>query len=91
MFVEFLTQGDLEREQGLPISMLCDRNTHNLVSSQLGFFKFIVKPLYAGLTSVFHEAQICCDILQSNTEYWEKVSKDEIDAKKARDSAAAQL
>ena len=27
LFEEFFAQGDIERDNGLPISMLCDRNT----------------------------------------------------------------
>ncbi|XP_071499528.1 dual specificity calcium/calmodulin-dependent 3',5'-cyclic nucleotide phosphodiesterase 1A-like [Diadema antillarum] len=41
---EFFRQGDREREMGLPISPLCDRNSTLLAESQIGFIDFIVDP-----------------------------------------------
>ena len=37
LFEEFFDQGDKEKEQMLPVSMLCDRNTVNVRDSQPGF------------------------------------------------------
>lgn len=37
LFDEFFAQGDLEREKGLPVSMLCDRQTTHVAKSQPGF------------------------------------------------------
>ena len=42
---EMFRQGDLERERGLEISNLCDRNNKNIPKSQKGFIGFFVKPL----------------------------------------------
>ena len=42
---EFFAQGDLEREKGMAISPLCDRNKVDLGKSQTGFIDFIVRPL----------------------------------------------
>ena len=33
LFEEFFDQGDLEKQQGLPISMLCDRNNTNVAAA----------------------------------------------------------
>ena len=33
---EYYKQGDQERKQGLPLSPLCDRDTGNLATSQIG-------------------------------------------------------
>ena len=33
LFEEFFAQGDLEKEKGLPVSMLCDRNTTHVAKS----------------------------------------------------------
>mmetsp|Transcript_44544 Transcript_44544/g.127703 ORF Transcript_44544/g.127703 Transcript_44544/m.127703 type:complete len:596 (-) Transcript_44544:61-1848(-) len=41
---EFFQQGDREREQGLPVSPMCDRNTVSRAGSQVGFVNFIVRP-----------------------------------------------
>ena len=46
LFDEFFKQGDLEKEQDLPISMLCNRETTNVAASQPGFINFVVMPLF---------------------------------------------
>ena len=43
---EFFKQGDKERELGLDISPLCDRNTTQVPQSQIGFIDYIVSPLF---------------------------------------------
>ena len=50
LFEEFFDQGDIEKEEGLPVSFLCDRTTINVPSNQPGFINFIVTPLYAAIT-----------------------------------------
>ncbi|CAN0083147.1 unnamed protein product [Hapterophycus canaliculatus] len=41
---EFHRQGDLEVEQGVPISPLCSREGHNQAKSQCDFVNFVVRP-----------------------------------------------
>lgn len=36
---EFFNQGDKEKEQGLPCSPLCDRNTTPVAESQVGQYQ----------------------------------------------------
>ena len=43
---EFYQQGDKERELGMTISPFMDRNNPQVAKCQLGFIKFIVRPLY---------------------------------------------
>merc|ERR1719225_1130306 len=43
---EFFKQGDKEREMGLDISPLCDRDTTQVPQSQIGFIDYIVVPLF---------------------------------------------
>ena len=43
---EFFTQGDLERQLGLAVSPMMDRATVNMPNMQLGFFDFVVKPMF---------------------------------------------
>ena len=49
---EFFRQGDLEREQGLDISPMCDRTTANIEKSQVSIAGFAVfrnvRPLLTG-------------------------------------------
>ena len=44
---EFFHQGDKERSHGIAVSSLCDRNSCIVPSSQLGFFEYIVLPMYS--------------------------------------------
>ena len=44
---EFFDQGDRERQMGLEISMLCDRNTVNFAKSQIGFISFVIQPYFS--------------------------------------------
>ena len=43
---ELFRQGDCEKEQGLPLSPMCNRDTTMIPVSQIGFIKFIVLPSY---------------------------------------------
>lgn len=43
---EFVDQGDKERELGLPVGGMNDRNTAQVSKTNLGFLKIFVKPLY---------------------------------------------
>jgi 3',5'-cyclic-nucleotide phosphodiesterase/cAMP-specific phosphodiesterase 4 len=42
---EFYNQGNLEKQNGLPVSQLCDK-TKSVAQSQLGFLNHLVMPLY---------------------------------------------
>jgi len=46
---EFFTQGDTEKRLSLPVSFGCDRDTIDVPQSQLGFYQFMVKPLYEAM------------------------------------------
>jgi len=43
---EFFEQGDLEIKQGLPVGMMNDRAKVIFPNSQLGFFQFLVNPIF---------------------------------------------
>lgn len=51
---EFFRQGDLERELGLDISPLCDRNSTVIPKSQIVFIEVIVEP----------SLSVCADLLE---------------------------
>jgi len=55
LYTEFFAQGDLERNQGFPISYLMDRHTTNIAKAQIGFYDFIIKPSYEQLIKVCPE------------------------------------
>ena len=71
--LEFLLQGDREREAGLPVSPNMDRATTNQAKMSLGFIDFIVAPLFIALTNLLPEAcQVCSEIDQNRT-HWHSI------------------
>ena len=54
---EFYQQGDKERELGLSISPFMDRNHPQAAKCQIGFIKFIVRPLYDAWTKLLTNLQ----------------------------------
>jgi hypothetical protein len=69
---EFFIQGDLEKQEGLPVSFLCDRNTTNIPKSQIGFINSIVFPLFKILCFVIPKVKYYETNLEENTEIWKK-------------------
>jgi hypothetical protein len=70
---EFFSQGDIERQRGLPISMYCDRHNTDLPKSQFGFIKELIIPLFEGLNSYLKSAEIekhCIEQLNNNLAMW---------------------
>lgn len=66
---EFYAQGDLERQRGMDVSPLCDRHSHNLSKSQLGFIDFVVRPACA-LLSRYAGHTRWMEQLQANYDEW---------------------
>lgn len=46
---EFCLQGDKEKELGVEVSPMCDRDQINLCNMQMGFIEFVVAPLIIGI------------------------------------------
>ena len=70
LFEEFYNQGDEEKRLGLPISMLCNRETDNIPKGQIGFYEFVVKPMFVKMLPILPCAQKCIDQLTANRDYW---------------------
>lgn len=73
---EFFSQGDRERDLGLPVSMLCDRNTVTLPKSQIGFINGIVLPMYLVIEQQFPELGYMVDQIRDNLAEWEERAKE---------------
>lgn len=71
---EFWKQGDQEKAVGLPVSFLCDRNTTNIPSSQIGFINGITLPLWGMLTEVMPGLQPFIDNAKQNIKEWEDIA-----------------
>ena len=52
LFEEFFAQGDLEKEEELPISYLCDRATVKVAPNQPGFVNVIVLPIWTTMKEI---------------------------------------
>ena len=72
---EFFSQGDKEKELGLPVSMYCDRKTTDVHKSQSGFLANIALPLFMRLQQDMQSEEIetnCIQQLRKNILYWQK-------------------
>jgi len=74
VMTEFFVQGDCEREQGLPISMNCDRETVVLAKAQVGFISFLVGPLFTAISSYAPAIKPICDQLDANLAHFKALA-----------------
>jgi len=76
---ESFNQGDKERQQGLEISPLCDRNTVNVAKCQVGFISYIVHPLWETMAElVFPDAHEIMSNLEENRVYYDRLQKEAV-------------
>ena len=76
LFEEFFEQGDMEKEAGLSVSMLCDRDDTNVAQAQPGFINFVVMPLYNVVEQILFigsEEDGCVTTLKENIEKWKSL------------------
>jgi hypothetical protein len=90
---EFFAQGDAEKEAGVPVQMLNDRDKVNRPLSQVGFIEFLVAPLFIVSSQLLPDIQplaaMCAENMQHWATEWEttkfpRPSQDEIKAVKDR-------
>lgn len=55
VMIEFFIQGDLEKKANVPVTLLCDRETTNIITSRLNFINFIVKPFFESFALIVPE------------------------------------
>ena len=68
---EFFLQGDQERQAGLDISPMCDRNNATTEKSQVGFISYIVHPLWETWAElVYPDAQEILTTLENNRQVY---------------------
>ena len=73
---EFWMQGDKEREKGLPISFLCDRNNFDVPTSQIGFLKGFIVTSFSCLVDMFPSLKFTVDNAEDNIKQWIKFQKE---------------
>jgi len=71
VLTEFFSQGDREKEVGLPVSMFMDRDVTNIAKCQMGFMDVLVAPLFNALSDKIPRLEIMAEYnLRDNKEYW---------------------
>lgn len=69
---EFFLQGDVEKQLGLPVSALMDRDHEGITVSQVGFFALIVFPLLEAFMTKFPNGAGLLERARSNKDIWSK-------------------
>lgn len=80
---EFFAQGDAEKKQLMPVSPMCDRDVTVKSDSQVGFIKFIVRPVFVLMSDLIPRVvEEILPALEENLRYWEdeKLKDDELRA-----------
>jgi hypothetical protein len=73
LFVEFFSQGDREKELGLPISMLCDREKTAIPESQVFFLNFFTIDLVRTFMIPMPKFEKLLEICEENKRLWEEL------------------
>ena len=73
---EFWNQGDKEKELGLPISFLCDREDIDVPKSQVGFINTFTLPTIEELVEVNVKFNLCKNNAINNLNMWKKLQKE---------------
>jgi cAMP-specific phosphodiesterase 4 len=63
---EFLVQGDREKDENLPVSMNCDRNTTIQDEMAMNFCDFIVAPFFFSMAKLLPKMLKVCKLLASH-------------------------
>jgi len=67
---EFFEQGDREKECGIPVQFLNDREKLNKPNSQIGFIEFMIAPLFAASIRLWPGLAEMGEHLAENTQEW---------------------
>jgi hypothetical protein len=71
---EFFAQGDREAKSGMPeISFLMDRSKPGASDTQVGFFDFVVLPLFHALAAAFPSTQPILTGVEANYQTWKSM------------------
>jgi len=67
---EFFAQGDMEKERGIPVQMLNDREKVNRPNSQVGFIEFVICPMAESICNIFPQLDNLAHHLGINVQNW---------------------
>lgn len=68
---EFVCQGDLEKELGMPVLPMNDRDQVILEDSQIGFIRFVALDLFQNVREILCDVSFAVDQMQANLKQWE--------------------
>ena len=74
---EFFRQGDGEKEKGLSVSPLMDREKNGITKSQVGFFDIVALPLFQTFAQAFSESTPMLEAVKDNYYLWREDSSRE--------------
>jgi hypothetical protein len=77
IFEEFFNQGDVEKSENLPVSLLCDRETTNKNKAQIGFISYVVKPTFYVIMEIVPKAFMYMENIDKNLKYYQEIIKKE--------------
>ena len=75
---EFYYQGDKEKEMGLKVSYLCDRNNIDLPKSQIGFINAFIIPPFELLEKISKGLGFFLENARNNLKMWEKLNNEKV-------------
>ncbi|KAL9643426.1 hypothetical protein ABK040_010041 [Willaertia magna] len=67
---EFFAQGDKERDFGLSVSPLMDRNTLSVGKGQVAFINYLVEPMFVTFFKIAPKMSFCKKYYDNNRLYW---------------------
>merc|ERR1712187_603352 len=70
---EFFQQGDKEKERGIPVQFLNDRDKLNKPNSQIGFIEFMIAPFFAAQIRLWLQMAELGENLGNNLQFWEEL------------------
>ncbi|XP_054909068.1 high affinity cGMP-specific 3',5'-cyclic phosphodiesterase 9A isoform X2 [Poeciliopsis prolifica] len=72
---EFFNQSDVEKLEGLPVSPFMDRDKVTKPSSQIGFIRFVLLPLFMELANLFPCLEHIIDPVRKALDYYTEMDK----------------
>ncbi|ORZ17219.1 hypothetical protein BCR42DRAFT_351402 [Absidia repens] len=85
---EFASQGDLERELGMPVLASNDRAKIILEECQIGFIRFVALDLFTSVADMLPELKFTVKQMQQNLQQWELEKVDQMEKKQRQQPLA---
>ena len=70
---EFWIQGDKEKQLGIPVSFLCDRDKIDVPASQVNFLRGFIISSFDSLVEMFPKLNYTMENAKNNIDKWQKL------------------